>query len=208
MKKLYFLIVILSLTIPIFAQNNSKITFQKNKYELAVSYFKKADFEKAIDLYYTASRIIPENEIGIASLKKVDSLRVILREKLLDKALGTWKTVGNKPGWATNQATNNAGKTSDDLVEVNKTKILYFEKNKKTQEKKLIKTEDLVYYNGENSEDASYSNVILSDGKVWHCSINDSSNEMHVINIAKKDENGTEEIKSDNEERFYIKVEE
>ncbi|WP_337966873.1 hypothetical protein [uncultured Flavobacterium sp.] len=208
MKKLYFLIIILSLTIQTFAQNNSKITFQKNKYELAVSYFKKADFKNAIDLYYTASRIIPENEIGIASLKKVDSLRIILREKLLDQALGTWKTVGNKPGWATDQTSKNAGKTSDDLVEVNKTKILYFEKNKKTQEKKLIKTEDIVYYNGQDSDDASYSNVILSDGNIWHCSINDSSNEMHVINIAKKDENGTEEIKSDNEERFYIKVEE
>lgn len=208
MKKSYFLIVILLLTIPVFAQNNSKITFQKNKYELAVSYFKKADFKKAIDLYYTASRIIPENEIGIASLKKVDSLRIILREKLLDQALGTWKTVGDKPSWASNQENINAGKASDKLIEINKTQILYFEKNKKTQEKKLIKTEDLVYYNGERSEDASFSNVILSDGNVWHCSINDSSNEMHVINVAKKDENGTEEIKSNNEERFYIKVDE
>ncbi|PIF30824.1 hypothetical protein CLU81_1275 [Flavobacterium sp. 9] len=208
MKKLYFLIVILLLSIPIFAQNNSKITFQKNRYELAVSYFKKADFKKAIDLYYIAARVIPENEIGIASLKKVDSLRVILRERLLDQALGTWKKVGNKPGWAVDQASINAGKTSDKLVEINKTQILYFEKNKKTQEKKLIKTEDLVYYNGENSEDASFSNVILSDGNIWHCSINDSSNEMHVINVAKKDENGTEEIKSDNQERFYIKVDE
>jgi len=207
MKKLYFLIIILLLTIPIFAQNNSKITFQKNKYELAVSYFKKADFKKAIDLYYIAARIIPENEIGIESLKKVDSLRIILREKLLDRAIGTWKTVGDKPTWAINQASINAEKTTEELVEISKTQILYFEKNKKTQEKKLIKTEELVYYNGDDS-DSSFSNIILSNGTIWHCSISDGSDELHVINTAKKDVNGTEEIKNDNEERFYIKVDE
>lgn len=206
MKKIYFLIVILLITIQTFAQNNSKITFQKNKYELAVSYFKKADFKKAIDLYYTASRIIPESDIGIESIKKVDSLRIILRKKLLDQAVGTWKTVGNKPTWAINQTTVNEGKDFDELVEISKTQILYFEKNKKTQEKKLVKTEDLVYYNG-NDSDSSFSNIILSDGTIWHCSISESSNELHVINIAKKDENGTEEIKTDNEERFYVKVE-
>ncbi|MCD0471406.1 hypothetical protein [Flavobacterium sp. JAS] len=204
MKKTFTFIVLL-LTIKTFAQNNSKIAFQKSRYELAVSCYKKADFKKAIDLFYIASKIKPDNEIGIESLKKVDTLKTILREDIMTQALGTWKMIGDKPVWASNQTSNNPDKVSDEFVEITKTQILFFEKNKSTQEKKIIKTEDLVYYNGEES-DSLFSNIILSDGTIWNCTINESSTELHVINLAKKGENGLEEIKTNNVERFYVRV--
>lgn len=201
MKKALFFIVLL-ISFKTYAQNNSKITFQKNRYELAVSYYKKADFKKAIELFYIASKMIPENEIGIESSKKVDALRTILRNDIMAQALGTWKAIGNKPGWAV----NNSGKISDEFIEVTNTQILFFKKDKKTQEKKVTKTEDLVYYNGEDL-DSSFSNIILSNGTIWHCSINDNSSELHAVNIAKKDEKGIGKIQNNNDEQFYVKEE-
>lgn len=202
-KKLFFIVLLVSFKN--FAQDNSKIAFQKSRYELAVSYYKKADFKKAIDLFYVASKIKPENEIGQESLKKVDTLKDILRENIMNQALGTWKMVGDKPIWAVSQTNSDAEKDFEELVEINQNEILFFEKNKKTQEKKLTKTEKLVYYNKEKS-DAGFSDIILSDGTIWHCMINESSDELRVINIATQGENGVEKIENNNIERFYSKV--
>jgi len=203
-KQLLFIVLIISFKT--LAQNDSKIAFQKNRYELAVSYYKKADFKKAIDLFHVASKIKPENEIGRESIKKVDTLKDILREDIMKRALGTWKMIGDKPIWASNQTSTYAEKDFDELVEINQNEILFFEKNKKTQEKKLIKSEQLVYYNSEETE-SLFSDIILSDGSVWHCMVNDNSNELRVINVGKKDENGYEKITNDNMERFYVKIE-
>ncbi|TPG42071.1 hypothetical protein [Flavobacterium pectinovorum] len=200
MRNALFFIVLL-ITFKTSAQNNSKITFQKNRYELAVSYYKKADFINAIDLFYMACKLIPDNEIGIESSKKVDVLRTILRDNIMVQALGTWKSVGDKPGWAIYKKE----KVFDEFIEVTNMQILFYKKDKITQEQKLTNTEDLVYYNGEDS-DPSFSNIILSNGTIWHCAINNNSSELHVINIAKKDENGIDKIQNNNAEEFYVKV--
>ncbi|CAA9202320.1 hypothetical protein FLA105534_04017 [Flavobacterium bizetiae] len=123
----------------------------------------------------------------------------------MNQALGTWKMIGDKPIWAVSQTNSDAEKDFEELVEINQNEILFFEKNKKTQEKKLTKTEKLVYYNKEKS-DAGFSDIILSDGTIWHCMINESSDELRVINIATQGENGVEKIENNNIERFYSKV--
>lgn len=202
-KKLFFIVLLISFKN--FAQNNSKIAFQKSRYELALAYYKKADFKTAIDLFYVASKIKPENEIGQESLKKVDTLKDILRENIMNQALGTWRMIGDKPIWAVNQTSSYAEKDFDELVEINQNEILFFEKNKKTQEKKQIKLEKLVYYNKEKS-DAGFSDIILSDGTIWHFIVNESVDELRVINIAKQGENGVEKIETNNIELFFIKV--
>ncbi|MCC9016566.1 MULTISPECIES: hypothetical protein [Flavobacterium] len=201
-KKLFFIVLLISFKS--FAQNNPKIAFQKSRYELALDYYEKADYKKAIDLFYIAFKIKPDNEIGQESIKKVDTLRTVLREHLLKQAIGTWKMVGDKPVWAANQNNAASQKDFEELIEIKDNEISSYEKNKKTQEKKLIKSEKLVYYNKEKS-DALFSDIILSDGTVWNCTIN--GNELHVINVAKKGDGGIEKITDNNTERFYIKVE-
>lgn len=204
MKKPLLFIVLL-IVCKNFAQNNTNIAFQKSRYELAVSYYDKADFKKAIDLFYFASKIKPENAIGVESAKKVDTLQHILRQEMMTHALGNWKMIGDKPIWAVNQANDSVGKDVEELVEIKQNEILFYEKNNKTQEKKLIKSEELVYYDG-GETGSLYSDIILSDGTVWHCIINENSDELRVINVGKKDANGFEKITSNNAERFYSKV--
>ena len=204
MKKILIITVLLT-TIRFFGQNDQKIVFQKNKYDLAVNYYNKADFVKAIDLFSLAAKIKPENEIGKEAEKKVDTLRELLRKEILKQAMGTWKRVGSQPVWSSVSENSNAQSNVDELVEIKENEILFYEVDKKTQEKKLLKTENLMY-NDDNSCVSLFSEIILSDGTVWNCSLNEKSNILHVINVAVKTEEGVEKIKSDNEENYYVKI--
>ena len=204
MRKILF-IVILLISFKTVAQNDPKIAFQKSKYKLALSYYKKEDFKKAIDLFGIAAKIKLENEIGKESIKKVDTLKLILRKNILENALGTWKMSGDKPIWASATTKKEQEKDFDELIEISQKEILFYEKNIKTQIKKLTRTENLVYYN-KDRYDSLYSEIILSDGTIWECMINEKLNVLHVINVAKKNEDDVEQIKSDNLERFYEKV--
>ncbi|TDO71387.1 hypothetical protein EV143_10834 [Flavobacterium chryseum] len=197
-------ILILLLVFKGFSQNDAKAKFQKNKYEMAVSCYKKADFKNALDLYSVVSRIRPENELGKESIKKVDTLKTILRKDIMDKALGIWKLRGDKPIWAVNSESDSKNALVEQFIEINKTQILFYELDKKTLVKKPIKTENLVFYNKEES-DSLFSAIILSDGTIWNCTVDETSGILHVINIAKKTERGVEKIETNNLERFYTK---
>ncbi|KAF2509381.1 hypothetical protein EYY60_13455 [Flavobacterium zhairuonense] len=201
--KNYFILVFILFSIKNIAQTDIKSKFQKNKYDLAVSYYKKEDFKNALDLFVIASKIKPENEIGIESRKKADALKTILRDDALNYLVGTWKMAGDKPTWAQIKGTD---KTEvEETVEINKDKILFYETDKKTQLKRLIKTEDVKYYE-KDASDAAFSDIILSDGTIWSCLLNKETNVLHVINIGKKTETGVKKITSDNEEAYFVKV--
>lgn len=202
-KPLIFLVLLFSYTM--IAQNDPKVAFQKTRYELAVSCYKKADFVKALDLFSIASKIKPENEVGKESIKKVDTLKTMLRKSIMERVIGTWKMNGDQPLWSVNGAKSVTPNTVDELIEINQSQILFYELDNKTKMKKLIKSEDLKYYNKEQC-DALFSAIILSDGTIWNCSLNENSDTLHVINIAKQTENGVEKIKADNLERFYSKI--
>ncbi|MFD2940651.1 hypothetical protein [Flavobacterium notoginsengisoli] len=203
MKKTFPLIVFL-ISLKFFGQNDQKTAFQKSKYELAVSYYKKADFVKAIDLFSLAAKIKPENEIAQEASKKVDTLREVLRKEIMDQAVGTWKKSGNKPVWASTAVNTESQSTSEELIEIKENQILFYEVDKKTNSKKLLKTENLIY-NDANSTASPFSEIILSDGTIWNCSINEKADVLHVINVAVKTEDGIEKIQNDNEESYYIK---
>ncbi|KAF2517214.1 outer membrane protein assembly factor BamD [Flavobacterium foetidum] len=197
------LLIVLLFTSQIFAQNDPKTAFQKGKYEAAISYYKKADYVKAIDLFSLAAKIKPENQIAQEAVKKVDTLREILRKNILDQAIGSWKKSGDHPVWASTNVDNTSG--VDEIIEISKDEILFYEVDKKTKAKTLIKKENLIY-NDENSLVSLFSEIILSDGTIWNCQINEKSNVLHVINIAVKTENGIQKINTDNLERYYVRI--
>lgn len=199
---LFIFLVIANKTI---AQNTSKTAFQKSRYELAVSCYEKSDYKKALELFHVAYKMKPDTKIGEESIKKIDTIKTVLRKNALNQVLGTWKMAGDKPIWAVSQTQNNPKKDFDELVEITQNEILFYERNKKTQEKKMVKSEDLVYYNKDES-DALFSDIILSDGTIWNCSVNENADELRAINVGKKDENGVIKIENDNDEIYYVKV--
>jgi len=200
--KNYIILVFLLLSIKMMAQNDAKAKFQKNKYEMAISCYKKADFKNALDLFSVASKVKPENELGKESIKKVDTLKNILRKDMMEKAFGTWKMKGDKPIWSVDAESTSKTVLIDKIIEINQNQISFYEQDKKTLVKKLIKTEKLVFYNKDQS-DSLFSAIILSDGTIWNCTVDEDSGVLHVINIAKQTENGIEKINTDNLERYY-----
>ncbi|WP_281232367.1 hypothetical protein [Flavobacterium gelatinilyticum] len=199
------ILIFLLISVRNIAQDDPKVKFQKNKYDLAVSYLKKSDFVKALDQFSIASKIKPENEIGQESLKKVDTLKEILRKDILSKVNGTWLFTGDKPSWTVNADNEFKNKQVDKLVEVSDKQLLFYEQNRKTKEKKLVKTEDIVYFNADRS-DALYSAIILSNGMIWNCTLDENAKTLRAINIAKQNENGIEKISQSNEEVFYTRA--
>lgn len=204
MKRTLPLIVFL-ITLQCFGQTNQKVAFQKCKYELAISYYEKADFVKAIDLFSLAAKIKPENEIGQQAIKKVDTLREVLRKEILDNAIGTWKKSGNHPVWSNASVNANEQSDFDEIVEITQNEIVFYSMNKKTKEKKLLRKEDLIY-NDKGDVVSLFSEIILSDGTIWNCSISEKADVLRVVNVGIKTENGIEKVKADNEENYYVKI--
>ncbi|RED23722.1 hypothetical protein BD847_2787 [Flavobacterium cutihirudinis] len=202
MKKIITLIILFT-SIKSFSQDDPKIAFQKRKYDLAVSYYKKDDLKNALDLFSIASRIKPENQIGKDAAKLVGSIKSDLRKLMMEHAVGTWEIFGDKPLWAV--STHNKDDNHKELLEISETKISHYEVNKVTNEKKLVKSEDLVFYS-EVESDGLYSQVILANGEIWNCSFNENWTEMHTICVGKKENGKVEKITTNNEELFFVKV--
>lgn len=203
--KNYLILIILLFSVKSIAQNASKETFQKNKYELAHSYLKKSEYVKALDLFSLASKIKPENEIGQESLKEIDTLKEILRKDVLEKISGTWLVTGDKPIWTVKAGEDFKNQKVDKLVEVAQDKILFYEQDRKSKVKTLVKTEDLLYFNDDRS-DSLYSAFILSDGRVWDCILNDNDKVMRAINIAKYGKKGVKKITENNPEVYFVRA--
>ncbi|SHH42075.1 hypothetical protein [Flavobacterium defluvii] len=203
--KNYLILIVLLFSVKSISQNDPKEKFQKNKYELAVSYFKKSDYVKALDEFSIASKINPENEIAQESLKKIDTLKEVLRKDILKKINGTWLYTGDKPNWTVNAKEDFKNKKADKLVEVSNDKLSFYEQDRKTKVKKLIRTEKIVYFNNERS-DSLYSAIILSNGTIWDCNFDESSKVIRAINIAKQGENGVEKITENNKEAYFTKA--
>ncbi|SEN89086.1 hypothetical protein SAMN05444671_2363 [Flavobacterium sp. CF108] len=203
--KNYLILIILLFSVKSIAQNATKETFQKNKYELALSYLKKSEYVKALDLFSVVSKIKPENEIGQESLKEIDTLKEILRKDILEKISGTWLVTGDKPIWTVTAHEDFKNQKVDKLVEVAQDKILFYEQDRKSKVKTLIKTEDLLYFNTDRS-DSLYSAFILSDGRVWDCLLNEDNKVMRAINIAKYGKKGVKKITENNPEVYFVRT--
>ncbi|MFB3390099.1 hypothetical protein [Flavobacterium sp. LAR06] len=187
MKNKYLIFLFLIVSFKSFAQMASKMAYQKNRYELAISYYNKGDHKNALTLFSFSSKLKPDNVIGIESIKKIDTLRKILRKKIMDKVVGTWELCGDKPLWSVDSSDNSL---LTKLVEINQEQILFYELDPQTKVKKLFKTEKLVYYN-EDQSDNFFSAIILSDGTIWECLLNEDQSILQVINIAKKNRKGS-----------------
>lgn len=203
--KNYLILIIVLFSVKSIAQNASKETFQKNRYELALSYLKKSEYVKALDLFSLVSKIKPESEIGQESLREIDTLKEILRKDVLEKINGTWLVTGDKPIWTLNAHEDFKNQKVDKLVEIAQDKILFYERDRKSKVKTLVKTEDILYFNDDRS-DSLYSAFILSDGRIWDCFLNEDAKVMRAINIAKYGKKGIQKITENNPEVYFIRT--
>ncbi|UTN04102.1 hypothetical protein L0669_22590 [Flavobacterium bizetiae] len=185
------------------SQNDQKIWLQENKYILGLSYFQKKQYNKAIEPLLFAYKINPESEIGKKSKNKIDLLKPIARENLINKIVGTWNLNGNEPIWIRKDSEKN--KLNDTLMVITNQEIAYYVKNIKTKETKLIKTDKIEFYDGFDSNN-SVTEMVNSEKELWTYIVDESLNGLRIIHTGNVTSSGREVIDIDNKEAYYSRI--
>ena len=201
----YFVFILFLLVFKTSAQNDSKAKFQKNRYELAISHYKNSDYIKAVDLFFLSSKIDPESPIGQESIQIADTLKTLLRKDLTDKLVGTWRKTGNQPEWVYIEKNEIIKKEYDEIMVITPNNILFYERNISTNETKLIKSEELIFYSKENLYNL-HSQVIFSDNKIWTYLLDKDAKTLRTVNTGIDKKEGSERIVKDQQEVYYEKI--
>lgn len=172
-------------------QNLSKEEFQKNRFDLGISFLLKGKEEKAIQLFHFAHHIIPNNELGCIAFNKYDSLKPIIREKLRRNIIGNWKKIDEGPSWVTPDENGIVG----EMITVTENEILFFELYKKAKEWRLVRTEPIVFCKLVEIEkqyieyEATFREFVYKNKEMWQYNINDETGilEVHHIGYEKDD---------------------
>ena len=185
------------------SQNDQKIWLQENKYILGLSYFQKKQYNKAIEPLLFAYKINPESEIGKKSKNKIDLLKPIVRENLINKIIGTWNLNGNEPIWIRKDSEKT--KLNDTLMVITNQEITYYVKNIKTKETRLLKTDKIEFYDGVDTNN-SVTEMVNPENELWTYIVDESLNGLRIIHTGNVTSSEREVIDIDNKEAYYSRI--
>ncbi|MEA9415747.1 hypothetical protein [Flavobacterium sp. PL02] len=207
MKNYIFIIIFLIVSIELTAQGNSKYEFQKDRFDLGESFLQKGQNEKAIQLFFFAYHIIPDNELGQIAYKKYDSLKSIVRENLLKNISGNWKKISTDSNWVMPDENGLIG----EMLTINSNEILFFELYKKSKEWCFIKTEPVIFCKKAEiatyiDYDSNFTEFVYKNKEVWRYSIDENSGILNAYFIGFETENGVSEMICGNSHFQYFKL--
>jgi hypothetical protein len=179
-----------------FGQDEKIINFQKERFDYAILFLEQSEFEKAADLFSYVHKLIPNNELGKFALKKVDSLKPIIRKKFKEKVSGKWKMTKDNLN-----ITNVLVK----YIEIENDQISYYEQLKNSKEVKLVKKERMKFVD-QIGMNRSFTEFADSNKKIWALLIDESTGILRVINTGEETKDGRTESVCGNIEYEYIKV--
>ncbi len=173
MKKLILLLFLICSQL--FGQNMSKEEFQKDRFNLGMSFLTKGENERAIKLFNHAQHIIPDNKLGQIAFKKCDSLKPIIRKKLKQDIIGNWKKIHKGSNWGIPDENGIIG----EMITINENEILFFELYKNAKEWCLVKTEPIVFCKkaeeGSEIYDVTFTEITFKNKEVWQFYIEEKS---------------------------------
>lgn len=190
-------------------QNTSKEDFQKNRFDLGMSFLLKGKNEKAIGPFNHAYHIIPNNELGQIAFKIYDSLRPIIREKLRNIIIGNWKKIHKEANWVMVEENGLVG----EMITINENNILFFELYKNAKEWCLVKTEPIVFCKKADNErpeidyHVSFTEFTFINKEVWQFRIDENSGLLNTNLVGTELDNGVAEIICGSLSHQYFKLE-
>jgi hypothetical protein len=189
------------LSIPVFSQNNNDTEdLQTKEFNLANEYLKNAYLTTAINSFYYVNRLNSKTLIGNISIKRADSLKIILRKNLITELDGNWKMFDDVPSWVMRED-NVVGK----MIQINGNEIQFYELIKNAKSWKLIRTEKILYSDS-LSGDSSYSELIYSNNEIWQYSIDEKTGYLNLTYTGDKTETGRTEIICGTVTKTYFKL--
>ncbi len=179
MKNIIAIIFIL-ISAKSFSQVNEH--YRDSIFSLAQNCIKENKIEKAYDLFSYGSSFFSKNQFEKAKTK-TDSLRPILRQKLLKEIIGKWNL------------TSSHYKTKIQSIEIFNDRILFIEENDIRRTEKIIFENDPKFIK-------KYFEVIFSDNSKWFLSL---ENEYLTLAFVSEKIDDGELTYSDNNDEYVFK---
>jgi hypothetical protein len=193
--------IVFLLSIPVFSQNNNDTEdLQTKEFNLANEYLKNAYLTTAINSFYYVNRLNSKTLIGNISVKRADSLKIILRKNLITELAGNWKMFDDIPSWVMREDSI-VGK----MIKIDSSEIQFFELIRNAKNWKLTKTEKILYSDTLSSE-SSYSDLIYSNNEIWNYHINEETGYLDLTYTGDKTESGRTEIICGITTKTYFKL--
>lgn len=180
--------------------NNERDDLQIKEFDQATEYLKNSHLKEAINSFYYTNWLNSKTQIGDISLKKADSIKIILHENLINELTGSWKMFDNIPSWVIREDS-----IVGHMIKINTTEVQFFELIKNAKNWKLTKTEKIVYSDTLSSE-SSYSDLIYSNNEIWNYQINQETGYLDLTYTGDKTEQGRTEIICGTTKKTYFKL--
>lgn len=158
------ILIIILISLKSFGQKNDADNYQKEWFEKAKIELERPDLAGALIQFYWAYENNKESELGKVCLKKIDSLKPLVRKEQIDKWKGTWKLANNES-------------KDEHFLEISETEIRFYEKVNGNTEKKLVKTEKIIFNEINYGSYPTYWELIFSDNQIWNFNIIDDIDE-------------------------------
>ncbi|MFH6934327.1 hypothetical protein [Flavobacterium sp. FlaQc-30] len=206
MLKKLVLTLLLTFSLNLFAQEEKEEIFdidsrQKEVFLNAETALKDQELNRAYAFFSLAQNFGSNKEIKDLSLKKSDSLKVILRTNLTKEITGNWKLI-TAESWAMREPSDSVVAK---MITINPDQILFYELYPKTKKWSLIKTEKLVFTDKPNmSSDPLY--ISYSNKDVWSYYIDKTSGGLIAYFIGQEHNTGISEIICGNTKIEYFKL--
>lgn len=180
--------------------NGDTEDLQKNEFNAANEYLKNSYLETAMNSFYYANRLNSKTVIGNISIKRADSLKIILRKNLITELAGNWKMFDDVPSWVIREDSI-VGK----MIQINSNEIQFYELIKNAKSWKLIKTEKILYSDSLSS-DSSYSELIYADNQIWQYLTDEKTGYLNLTNTGEKTKTGRTDIICGTIKKTYFKL--
>lgn len=199
--KVKIFVIAFLLSMQSFSQiNNDTEDLQTKEFNLANVYLKDSYLETAMNSFYYVNSLNSKTFIGDLSIKKADSLKIILRKNLITELVGNWKMIDDVPSWIIRED-NIVGQ----MIQINTNEIQFFELIKNAKNWTLIKTEKILYSDS-LSGDSSYSELIYPNNQIWEYSIDKNTGYLNLTNTGDKTDTGRTEIICTQLKKSYFKL--
>jgi hypothetical protein len=197
--KNYILFLLLLLTAPISAQDNTQNEYQKKLFDDAQETLEISDYVVAARLFTFVHNMNQKSEIAQIASKKADSLKSIFRKNKVNSLTGNWKWISKEANWVIRDD-GLVGK----MITITTDEILFFELYRDSKKWELVKTEKIDF--SENPDSYSFTEFLYSNNEVWEYTINKDSGELIAFYIGEKIEDNYTQLVCGNPVLYYFKL--
>lgn len=186
-----------------FSQNEKTSLKQTKYFTSAEIALKNNTIDKALSSFGKIKKWDSTSFEGKIATRRIDSLKSILRNNLIDGIEGIWKWEASGTNWGIDK--NTSINNVDQYIEISGNSLLIYDLDKKTLEKKLVQKELLIFSNLTEIY-PYYFDFEYSNGEFWRYTIKDNGQTLHLKHTGNLTENSRNVIDCGNKEITYSKV--